>query len=91
MKYIISESRLISVIYKFLDKKIPNPQVVNGIVYWGEPGDSDLVLDIENKLLLVGQLFIDSVSNVFGISDRESISIIKKYLKNKGFEIDRVV
>ncbi len=91
MKYIISESRLLSVIHKFLDKKIPNPQVVKGIIYWGEPGNSNLVLDIENKLLLVGQFYIDSVSNVFGISERESISIIKKYFQNKGYEIDRVV
>jgi hypothetical protein len=65
--------------------------VVKGIIYWGEPGNSNLVLDIENKLLLVGQFYIDSVSNVFGISERESISIIKKYFQNKGYEIDRVV
>ena len=33
----------------------------------------------------------DLIYNVFCISDRESISKIKKYLQNKGFEIDRVV
>lgn len=91
MKYIIFESRLLSVIYKFLDKKIPDPIEIDHLIYWGKPEDSDLLLDIKNKLLLIRMSLSGSVSDVFGISERESIRIITKYLKNKGFEIDRVV
>ena len=91
MKYIISESRLISVIHKFLDKKISDPIEINHLIYWGSPEESELVLNTIYKLLLIRQSLVESVSDIFGINERESINIIKKYLQNKGFEIDRIV
>lgn len=91
MKYIITESRLLQVIYKFLDRRFPDITEINGIVYFGEPDDGDMLIDIENKLLLIRSSFVETISGLFGISERESIRIVKSYVNHKGYKVERVV
>jgi hypothetical protein len=85
MKYIIPENKLDKIIFKYLDLNLKNLEKRNakhyeGIVY-GFPDEEDSILGYRNDgTLYVYYDLIEEISEVFGLKDADSKSIISRWV-----------
>jgi hypothetical protein len=93
MKYIISESRLNSIMGKFLDDYFSKyEEIDNGdIISWGEGQDNQMVYDKENEILFVRESLYELMKDMFNIDHHEYVVFIKSYMANKGYYVNRIV
>lgn len=93
MKYIISESRLNSLMTRFMDDYLSNYEVIdNGkTVIWGEGKENQILYDIENELLFVRESLWYLVRDLFSVEHHDWVVFIKSYMANKGYFVQRLV
>jgi len=93
MKYTITESRFLSVVRKFIDDKLSTFEVEeeNGIFTWGRGTGNVMLFDSSNNLLFISNDFYTSISDIFGIPLHEVSVIFKDYMRDKGYNVSRIV
>jgi len=93
MKYIISESKLNSVMTRFLDDYFSKYDAMdNGdILSWGEGHDNQMVYDKENELLFVRESLYELIRDMFSLDHHDYVEFIKSYMANKGYYVKRIV
>jgi hypothetical protein len=92
MKYIITESRLNDVIFKYLDIVLSNVEIISPAKHV----DILFVADIrhnqnygligwdEPNILYVEYSFLEKIQNMFGLADHsDTLDVIGKYIENK--------
>ena len=88
MKYIIPENKLDKIIFKYLDLNLKhlekrNAKHYEGIVY-GFPDEEDSILGYRNDgTLYVYYDMIEEISEVFGLKDADSKSIISRWVSDR--------
>jgi len=105
MKYIITESRLESIIFKYLDSKLDGTEPMKGKysdIVFGVPGETMGVMGIENPdwhgdpdwnstLYIDSELFND-INLMFCLDSGTTLDLIKKYVESRyNLEIDSVL
>lgn len=93
MKYVITESRLNSLLTKYMDNYLSKYKVIEDrkIVYWGEGENNQLVYDIQNEILFVRQDVMELFRSVFSLDHHEYVEFIKDYMANKGYFVRRII
>jgi len=90
MKYIITESRLESIIFKYLDSKLDGTEPMKGKysdIVFGVPGETMGLIGIENPdwyttLYIDTELFKD-IKLMFSLNSGSTLDLIKKYAKSR--------
>jgi hypothetical protein len=87
MKYIITESKLNKVIFKYLDMKLNGikkirgkhvdivfgfPNEEYGILGWGKPGN-----------LYVGHEIVNEIKTLFGLEKPDALDVIGRYIEDR--------
>jgi hypothetical protein len=93
MKYTITESRFLSVIRKFIDNRLSTVEVEeeNGYFYWGRGTECLMLFDSTNNSLFIDNNFFNSISDIFGIPLHEVSVIFKGYMRDKGYNVIRII
>jgi hypothetical protein len=93
MKYVITESKLNSVMVRFLDNYLSKYEVIEAkdILSWGTGQDNQMVYDKDNELLFVRESLYELIKGVFSIDHHEYVEFIKSYMANKGYYVKRIV
>ena len=86
MKYIITENRLNKVIFKYLDDRFEGVEQFIGSNYdivFKLPNEEYGILGWEKSgtLYILNQL-VDDISNLFGLDDTDSETVISKYVED---------
>jgi hypothetical protein len=90
MKYIITESRLENLIFKYLDNKLDGTEPMKGKysdIVFGVPGETMGLIGIENPdwyttLYIDTELFKD-IKLMFSLDSGSTLDLIKKYAKSR--------
>ena len=88
MKYIIPQDKVDKVVFKYLDNTLKNlekrkAKFYDGIVY-GFPDEEDSILGYRNDgTLYVYYDMIEEISEVFGLKDADSKSIISRWVSDR--------
>jgi hypothetical protein len=90
MKYIITESRLESLVFKYLDSKLDGTEPMKGKysdIVFGVPGETMGLIGIENPdwyttLYIDTELFKD-IKLMFSLNSGSTLDLIKKYAKSR--------
>ena len=87
MKYIITESRLESIIFKYLDSKFDGIEPMKGKysdIVFGFPGETMGVMGIEEPygLFIDSELFMD-IKLMFSLDSGSTLDLIKKYVESR--------
>ena len=99
MKYIITESRLENLIFKYLDNKLDGTEPMKGKysdIVFGVPGETMGLIGIENPdwyttLYIDTELFKD-IKLMFSLDSGSTLDLIKKYAKSRyNLKIDAVL
>jgi len=96
MKYIITESRLESIIFKYLDSKFDGIEPMKGKysdIVFGFPGETMGVMGIEEPygLFIDSELFME-IKLMFSLDSGTTLDLIKKYVESRyNLEIDSVL
>jgi len=93
MRYIISESRLSTIMVKFLDDYLSKYEVIEAkdILSWGTGQDNQMVYDKDNELLFVRESLYQLIRDVFGVEHHDYVEFIKSYMANMGYFVKRIV
>jgi len=93
MKYIISESKLEAVAFKFLDEYLKDYPLINkpNVVLYGEGDQNVIAYDKEDKILFVSQGLYELVRNMFSITNTPAKKIFSDYMASKGYKVLRFV
>lgn len=93
MRYIISESRLSTIMVKFLDDYLSKYEVIDAtdIISWGTFQDNQMVYDKDNELLFVRESLYQLIRDVFGVEHHDYVEFIKSYMANKGYFVRRII
>jgi hypothetical protein len=93
MKYFITESKLNSVMTRFLDDYLSKYEVMEAkdILSWGSGEDNQMVYDKEMELLFVRESVYELIKNMFDIDHHDYVEFIKSYMANKGYYVHRIV
>lgn len=93
MKYVITESRLNSLMTKFLDDYFSKYDAMDkgDILSWGEGRDNQMVYDKENELLFVRESLYELLRDMFSIDHHDYVEFIKSYMASKGYYVKRIV
>lgn len=93
MRYIISESRLSTIMVKFLDDYLSKYEVIEAtdIISWGTFQDNQMVYDKDNELLFVRESLYQLIRDVFGVEHHDYVEFIKSYMANKGYFVRRII
>jgi hypothetical protein len=96
MKYIITESRLESLVFKYLDSKFDGIEPMKGKysdIVFGFPGETMGVMGIEEPygLFIDSELFME-IKLMFSLDSGSTLDLIKKYVESRyNLEIDSVL
>jgi hypothetical protein len=96
MKYIITESRLENLIFKYLDNKLDGTEPMKGKysdIVFGFPGETMGVMGIEEPygLFIDSELFME-IKLMFSLDSGTTLDLIKKYVESRyNLEIDSVL
>lgn len=87
MKYIITESRLESIIFKYLDSKLDGTEPMKGKysdIVFGFPGETMGVMGIEEPygLFIDSELFME-IKLMFSLDSGSTLDLIKKYVESR--------
>jgi len=87
MKYIITESRLESIIFKYLDSKLASIEPMKGKysdIVFGFPGETMGVMGIEEPygLFIDSELFME-IKLMFSLDSGSTLDLIKKYVESR--------
>jgi hypothetical protein len=85
MKYIISESRLDSIMKNYLDSSLLNKEIINnqaGIAVYDEEEDYLQYFSYKKELFILGE-FLDEFETMFGLTRKESIRFIMDWFENE--------
>ena len=87
MKYIITESRLDNLIFKFLDTKLNGTKMFKGAYYditlgFNGPTHGLIAWDAPGRLFISTNLS-GSVEDLFGIEELEAFKIIGRYFEDR--------
>lgn len=93
MKYVITESKLNSLMTKFLDDYFSKYDDIDkgDILSWGEGQDNQMVYDKENELLFVRESLYELIRDMFSLDHHDYVEFIKSYMANKGYYVKRIV
>ena len=93
MKYLITESRLNSIMTKYMDNYLSKYEVIEDrkIVSWGQDENNQLIYDTENEILFVRQDVMELFRSVFSLDHHEYVEFIKDYMANKGYFVRRII
>ena len=93
MRYIISESKLNSIMVRFLDRYLSKYEVIEDkdILSWGSGVENQIVYDKENELLFVSTSVYDLIKGMFDIDHHDYVEFMKYYMANKGYYVRRIV
>lgn len=93
MKYVIAESRLNSLMNRFLDDYFSKYDAMDkgDILSWGEGNDNQMVYDKENELLFVRESLYELLRDMFSIDHHDYVEFIKSYMASKGYYVKRIV
>ena len=99
MKYIITESRLESLVFKYLDSRLEGTEPMKGKysdIVFGVPGETMGLIGVENPgwyntLYIDSELFND-INLMFSLDWESTFDLIKKYVESRyNLEIDSVL
>jgi len=87
MKYIITESRLERIIFKYLDSKLDGTEPMKGKysdIVFGFPGETMGVMGIEEPygLFIDSELFME-IKLMFSLDSGSTLDLIKKYVESR--------
>lgn len=93
MKYVITESKLNSLMTRFLDDYFSKYDDIDkgDILSWGEGQDNQMVYDKENELLFVRESLYELIRDIFSLDHHDYVEFIKSYMANKGYYVKRIV
>jgi hypothetical protein len=93
MKYIITESRLESVIFRFLDSYLKDYSIEdNGsLVVFGKGDKNQIAYDKGDMILFVRDSLNELVKNMFSMSNTSTKKLFKDYMQSKGYKVKRFV
>lgn len=93
MKYLITESRLNSLMSKYLDDYLSKYEVTqNGeVISWGEGDDNQMIYDSDNEILFVRQEVMGLFRDIFSLDHHEYVEFIKDYMAKKGYYVHRII
>lgn len=93
MKYVITESKLNSLMNRFLDDYFSKYDDIDkgDILSWGEGQDNQMVYDKENELLFVRESLYELIRDIFSLDHHDYVEFIKSYMANKGYYVKRIV
>ena len=93
MKYFITESKLNSVMTRFLDDYLSKYEVIEtkDIIGWGSGEGNQMVYDKDMELLFVSVSVYELIKNMFDIDHHDYVEFIKSYMANKGYYVHRIV
>jgi len=90
MKYIITESRLESLVFKYLDSKLDGTEPMKGKysdIVFGVPGETMGLIGIENPdwytTLYIGTELFKDIKLMFSLDSGSTLDLIKKYAKSR--------
>ena len=91
MKYIITESRLESVIFRFLDSYLEEYPVIDGenLVLFGKGDFNQIAYDKGDKILFVRDSLYVLVRNMFNLTNTPAKKVFKDYMESKGYKVKR--
>ena len=83
MKYIIPQSRLNELIFKYLDMQdMSVTKYANAIFFAENVGDKYGVLKYDNGYLYILKRFVDKISNMFSLPEEDIEWIISSWVEN---------
>jgi hypothetical protein len=87
MKYIITESRLENLIFKYLDNKLDGTEPMKGKysdIVFGFPGETMGVMGVEEPygLFIDSELFME-IKLMFSMDTRDVFDLIRGYVKSR--------
>jgi hypothetical protein len=99
MKYIITESRLENLIFKYLDSKLDGTEPMKGKysdIVFGVPGETMGLIGIENpdwyKILYIDSELFKDIKLMFSLNSGSTLDLIRKYAKSRyNLKIDAVL
>lgn len=99
MKYIITEGRLESLIFKYLDSRLEGTEPMKGKysdIVFGVPGETMGLIGIENpdwySTLYIDSELLKDIRLMFSLSNGSTLDLIKKYAKSRyNLKIDAVL
>jgi hypothetical protein len=99
MKYIITESRLESLIFNYLDSKLDGTEPMKGKysdIVFGVPGETMGLIGIENpdwySTLYIDSELFKEINLMFSLDWESTLDLIKKYAKSRyNLKIDAVL
>lgn len=93
MKYTITESRLESVIFRFLDSYLKEYNIEdNGsLVIFGKGDKNQIAYDKGDMILFVRESLYELVRNMFNLTNTTAKKIFKDYMQSKGYRVKRMV
>jgi hypothetical protein len=99
MKYIITESRLEKVVFKFLDSKLDGTEPMKGKysdIVFGVPGETMGLIGIENpdwySTLYIDSELFKEINLMFSLDWESTLDLIRKYVKSRyNLKIDAVL
>jgi hypothetical protein len=99
MKYIITESRFESLIFKYLDSKLDGIETMKGKysdIVFGFPGETMGVMGLENpdwySILYIDSELFKEIKLMFSLDSGSTLDLIKKYVESRyNLKIDSVL
>ena len=93
MKYIITKSKLQSVVFRFLDSYLEEyPMEENeNLVVFGRNDKNQIAYDKGDRILFVRDSLYELVRNMFSITNTPAKQLFKDYMESKGFKVKRFV
>jgi hypothetical protein len=99
MKYIITESRLENLIFKYLDNKLDGTEPMKGKysdIVFGVPGETMGLIGIENpdwySTLYIDSELLKDIRLMFSLSNGSTLDLIKRYANSRyNLKIDAVL
>jgi hypothetical protein len=93
MKYIITESRLESVIFRFLDSYLKDysPEDNGSLIVFGKGDENQIAYDKGDGILFIRDSLYELVRNMFSLTNTRAKKIFKDYMESKGYKVKRFV
>ena len=93
MKYIITESKLESVIFRFLDSYLKDysPEDNGSLVVFGKGDKNQIAYDKGDGILFVRESLYQLIRDMFSLTNTPTKKIFKDYMESKGYKVKRFV
>ena len=93
MKYIITESQLDSMVFRFLDSYLEDYGIdeTPNMVIFGRNDKNQIAYDKEDQILFVRDHLYELVRNMFSLNNTPAKKVFKNYMESKGYKVKRFV